>query len=158
MEWINRLEQELWYSNKFHQGLVCRPSPSTVHKNSLKHINNCVQTAEQRKLDAVCQRKKRKTKSQEERLDDLQHITEIPYITINTLVYIWWITPLFHGLKIGWKKQDHEWLTTRAHSCARKIDDKCRNIAYSHVTTWLFELNEHAQTLHCIDVYICAFA
>ena len=61
-------------------------------------------------------------------------MTEIPYITIKTLVYISWITPLFHGLKIGWQKQNDEWLTRRPHSCARQIDDDYKE---SHAAMWL---------------------
>ena len=70
MEGNNRLEQKFWHGNKFHQGPVCRPAPSTVHKYTLNHKNNWIQTAEQRKLDAVCQQKKRKKNSEEEKLDD----------------------------------------------------------------------------------------
>ena len=65
------------------QGFVCSPSPSTAYKKLLKQLNKCVQTVEQRKLDAVCQRKKKNANRQKTRLDHLKHMTRIPYITFR---------------------------------------------------------------------------
>ena len=84
------------------QGFVCSPSPSTAYKKLLKQLNKCVQTVEQRKLDAVCQRKKNANR-QKTRLDHLKHMTRIPYITIRkTGLHIM----SYNLYSTGWKLDD----------------------------------------------------
>ena len=135
------------------QGFVCSPSPSTAYKKLLKQLNKCVQTVEQRKLDAVCQRKKKRKQTKNETRSSETHDTDSIHNDQKNWITYHELQPLFHGLKIGWQNQDHEWLTTGAHTCARHIDDEYKN---SHVAMWLHGCLSWMNTHATFHVYIFA--
>ena len=136
----------MWYDNKMEQGLVCRPSPSTVHKTRLDTQAFVYRLQRSANLmQWVGETKQYKKKRKDTRWSELQ------YTTIKALIYISWLTPSLNGLKIGWQKHDHMWLTTRAHSSAPQIDNKCKKKnACSHLATWLYELIVNEYRIPCL--------
>ena len=90
------------------------------------------------------------TNKQKKRLDNLEHMTQIPYITIKkTVLHIMSYT--FIPRIENWMTEAKWWVTDKTTTLLCSTDRWwLQRIACSHVITWLFELIEQEYQIPCV--------